>query len=172
MDAVNSLRLHLRREYVEENLRGAGGRDEVERKIGDEFEQILQENERANEKQAKLRMDAYEEKRREIERSTEKQVETFLRQTEEDLRNRELEVENFIEASKSYVTPENLNEKLLNALENPVDPEFAIDTAGNVYTGNRTKKYLDELLSVETKFCAESAPCVKTGKLGEKKPKI
>uniref|UniRef100_A0A915J283 Small ribosomal subunit protein mS26 n=1 Tax=Romanomermis culicivorax TaxID=13658 RepID=A0A915J283_ROMCU len=139
-----------------------------ERKIGDEFEKILLHNEQLNAQQAELRAEAFEEKKRQIERSTREEVKDFLRRTEEELKNRELEVEQFIEMSQNYVTPENLNQKLLDALENPLDLEFAIDTAGNVYTGNKTKKYLEEFLSIETKFSAESAPCVRTGKLEPK----
>jgi len=49
-------RLHLRNEYIQENLKGAGGREEVDRRIKEEFETILVMNEQENEAQALKRL--------------------------------------------------------------------------------------------------------------------
>ncbi|KAL7732947.1 hypothetical protein ACLKA6_002761 [Drosophila palustris] len=43
-----------------------------------------------------------------------------------------------IEASKTFVTRDNLDEAIETALANPVDHNFAIDGAGNLYKGRAT----------------------------------
>ena len=55
-------------------------------------------------------------------------AEKLLRETEEAMANR--------------ITEENLDEAILQAIENPVDPEFAIATEGHIYRGRYTRSML------------------------------
>ncbi|XP_016983172.1 probable 28S ribosomal protein S26, mitochondrial [Drosophila rhopaloa] len=48
-----------------------------------------------------------------------------------------------IELSKSYITKENLDAAIETALANPVDHNFAIDLAGNLYQGRSTSQLPD-----------------------------
>lgn len=43
------------------------------------------------------------------------------------------------DASKSFITPDNIDEAIEHALSNPVDYNFAIDIEGNVYHGRETQ---------------------------------
>ncbi|CAB0002290.1 unnamed protein product [Nesidiocoris tenuis] len=43
------------------------------------------------------------------------------------------------ERAKHYITPENIDQAIAQALETVVDPEFAIDLKGNIYEGRRTR---------------------------------
>ncbi|KAF6199899.1 hypothetical protein GE061_006197 [Apolygus lucorum] len=43
------------------------------------------------------------------------------------------------ERAKNYITPENIDEAINKALDNPVDHEFAIDLDENIIKGRRTK---------------------------------
>lgn len=63
------------------------------------------------------------------------------------------------------MTAENVEEKLLEALENPVDYEFVIDAVGNVYKGNRYQKYLLESKLEPGPVSEETAPAEKISKL-------
>lgn len=48
-----------------------------------------------------------------------------------------------IERSKNYITRENLDAAIETALANPVDHNFAIDMAGNLYHGRSTSQLPD-----------------------------
>ncbi|KAH8376505.1 hypothetical protein KR200_006870 [Drosophila serrata] len=49
-----------------------------------------------------------------------------------------------IELSKTYITKENLDAAIEAALANPVDHNFAIDLAGNLYRGRNTSQLLED----------------------------
>jgi len=48
-----------------------------------------------------------------------------------------------IERSKTYITRENLDAAIETALANPVDHNYAIDLAGNLYQGRSTTQLPD-----------------------------
>lgn len=74
--------------------------------------------------------------------------------------------EKFFQAeSKNFITAENVEENLLQALENPIDYEYVIDAVGNVYKGNRYEKYLLETKLEKNSVSEETAPAEKISKL-------
>ncbi|XP_069669081.1 small ribosomal subunit protein mS26 [Periplaneta americana] len=62
---------------------------------------------------------------------------------EEDQKKRMEEVEQIVreekERAKFYITSENIDKAIEDALANPVDHNFAIDLQGNIYRGRKTK---------------------------------
>ncbi|VDK31653.1 unnamed protein product [Gongylonema pulchrum] len=132
-NAIISLRRHFKQEYKMEQL----VREEKE-----EFDRLLAENEERN------RMAA--EKRAEREKvAMEKMEMEYIRSIEEELQRREVnvkqkkqEVLEMVAKSKHFITEDILDEKLEEALENPVVYDYAVDLMGNKYYAPIPEKYV------------------------------
>merc|ERR1711925_8964 len=70
-------------------------------------------------------------------------VELHIKQVEQAENERIAAADEFVrrqaELIEKRILPENLEEAILEALENPVDPEFAIDLQGNIYRGREVR---------------------------------
>lgn len=78
----------------------------------------------------------------------------------------------FQEKSKDFITMENMEDKILEALENPKEYNYAIDVNGNVYQGDIYLKYLTETPLASTPVSEISAPLRRVGKIEEGTGKI
>lgn len=109
----------------------------------EELDALLKENERRNEESARRRKEREEEEHEKAEREILKEIEEELEKREKGVKVRTKEVLDMIERSKNFVTMENLDEKLKEALENPVVYDFAVDLQGKRLYAPKPTKYLE-----------------------------
>ena len=102
--------------------------------IEDEHQRLLRENEEENQRVAEDR------KQRNIVLKKQQADDLLQKQLEKDDKNEEIRkiaeqmVQKEIERSKTYITRDNLDAVIEEALSTPVSYEFAIDKKGNVLT--------------------------------------
>ncbi|MFH4980606.1 hypothetical protein AB6A40_007315 [Gnathostoma spinigerum] len=108
-----------------------------------EFERLLEENNQRNAELARDRERRHEEEIVNIERTILEEIDAELAKRKEVAMECSKKVEDMIERSKNFVTYENLDEKIKEALENPVVYDFAIDLNGNRQYLAKPVKYLE-----------------------------
>ncbi|CAG9531932.1 unnamed protein product [Cercopithifilaria johnstoni] len=112
------------------------------RKENEEFEHLLALNEERNRKSAEKRTRREEEELERMESEYLKSIEKELERRETNVKQRMKEVLQMVERSKHFITDENLDEKLEEALDNPVVYDYAIDLQGNRYYVPVPEKYI------------------------------
>jgi len=170
-DALASYRAMYKR-MNEEQMKGAMGQEAIQRREDEEFEQVLKENDQENRRIAQQRKTRIDERIRLVEESTLKEIDTVVNSEQQALRDREAEVLAMVERSKDFITLENMEQKILDALENPKEYNYAIDINGNVYQGDVYLKYLSETPLAAVPVSEITAPLRKVGKLEEGTGKI
>lgn len=129
----------------------------------------LEENAAENERIAAKRKLREQEELKQLEENIFRETDEYLKAQKRLEQQSRAEVLRLLERFNEFVTRENLEQKILDSLENPVDHGFAIDTQGNKYTGNTFIKYLIET-PVESKPIGQrTAPANKTGQFQVKK---
>ncbi|CAD6190318.1 unnamed protein product [Caenorhabditis auriculariae] len=139
-NAVTSLREVFRAELQQNAAIGKGieSMKEAEEK---ELEELISENERRNKEKAAARAAREEAASRETKLTMLNEIEETLLKQKEAKRKSEQEVQAAIERSAHFVTKDNLETKVLAALENPVVYDFAIDKMGNKFPNPMPVKY-------------------------------
>jgi len=163
-DALLSIRAKFKAE-LERMLSAPGNVEQIAADDRRAFEEILAENQAENRRVAAARKDRETVRWSQIEQETIEKVNEFLQNDETELKRKSREVEQMTAESKNFITAANVEEKLLQALENPVDYEYVIDAVGNVYKGNRYEKYLLETKLEKNPVSEKTAPAEKISKL-------
>ncbi|VDK64732.1 unnamed protein product [Anisakis simplex] len=91
----------------------------------------------------RLRHEREEQEMKITEESILKEIEAELLKREENVQKRTAEVLEMVMKSKNFVTAENLDEKLKEALDNPVVYDYAIDLMGHKIYSPEPSKYLE-----------------------------
>merc|ERR1711874_736302 len=128
----------LEEDYLKNSDVGEAAKLEAEREE-EEHQKLLKENEEENLRVAQLRQKRLEEMKVE----TRVRIEVELEEAEEKERIRIETADAFVrqeaEEIDNSIKVENVQEAIEEALDNPVDYEFAIDTQGHIFTGRETK---------------------------------
>jgi len=107
-----------------------------------EDKQLLIDNENMNAQVAKKREERLAQEQKEREERISLEVEEF----EQKQRLQDRQMEEFIKsetrALENKIQLDDLEKAIESALDNPVDHEFAIDTAGHIFRGRETKSIL------------------------------
>ncbi|VDO78452.1 unnamed protein product [Soboliphyme baturini] len=133
-DALKSIRRYYQ-EQLNLGTKTSAETKNYELQDEEEFQQLLLENDQINRQQAELRKARQKAELNEVNEQLSRLIKDHVERTSDSRRLHEAEVLEMIEKSKDFVTAENLEEKINEALENPVDFNFAVDLSGNVYTG-------------------------------------
>uniref|UniRef100_A0A8R1TYT1 Small ribosomal subunit protein mS26 n=1 Tax=Onchocerca volvulus TaxID=6282 RepID=A0A8R1TYT1_ONCVO len=112
------------------------------REENEEFEHLLTINEERNRKAAEKRNEREKEELKKMESEYLKSIENELERRETNVKQRMKEVLQMVERSKHFVTDETLDEKIEEALDNPVVYDYAIDLQGNRYYVPIPEKYI------------------------------
>lgn len=134
---VNSIRNYLDKEY---NLRYMQKLDveQQQKEFEEDFIKCKEINDKWNEEQRIKREQALEERiKSEVEEAKQR-----LKVRKEIWKKQEMEAEELVrslkESMKTCITPENLDEAIEHAIQNPVDHNYAIDLDGNKIIGRET----------------------------------
>ncbi|KAF7639362.1 hypothetical protein Mgra_00001030 [Meloidogyne graminicola] len=141
----NSAILSMRRIFREEYEAFPVGFNtiKIKKEAAEELDRLIAENEQRNKDLADARIKREKEIMEKLEEETLLEIERRLdRETEQaDIKTKK--VLSVIEASKNFVTKENLDEKIINALENPVNFDYAIDLNGQKLENVQPQKYFE-----------------------------
>uniref|UniRef100_A0A0N5AK97 Small ribosomal subunit protein mS26 n=1 Tax=Syphacia muris TaxID=451379 RepID=A0A0N5AK97_9BILA len=148
-NAVMSLRKVFKEEIEEKEKKGLGI-DGLKKEEKEEFERLLQLNEQRNNRAAQLRKDKESTVMLKLEKKILENIKEKLDEEEQLSKEHTAEVLEMIERSKSFVTRENLDEKLQEALENPVVYDFAVDLQANRLYNPIPVKYLEGTPPIQT----------------------
>lgn len=141
MFATNRTQLRSVRQYLrEENQRiaetsSAGHFVLTAEQEEAEFQRCLQENEKWNQEIAVIREKRLAKERQEKEEYVKERLRMAREREEERMEKIEALVKKEKESSKTFITRENLETAIEQALANPVDYNFSIDLHGNIYRG-------------------------------------
>lgn len=141
-NAVISLRNVFKQELELKKAAGLGVAA-LRRQEEEELDQLLAENERRNQEAARRRKEREESEIKAAKEETIKEIEEELIKREQNVQKRTAEVLDMVQRSKNFVTAENLDEKLKEALENPVVYDYAIDLQGHKIYSPKPNKYLE-----------------------------
>ncbi|XP_023342829.1 probable 28S ribosomal protein S26, mitochondrial [Eurytemora carolleeae] len=134
---MNALIKYLDEDYQKFSDTGEAGRIEAELEMK-EHVKLLQENDEENRRIAELRRLRLEQEQIEIKQ----QIEQELSQAEHEEMLRLEKAEEIVTKEADLINrrimPERLEEAILEALDSPVDHEFAIDIHGHIYRGRET----------------------------------
>ncbi|CAB3402650.1 unnamed protein product [Caenorhabditis bovis] len=139
-NAVISLREIFRQE-LQQNASIGRGIDSMKEAEAKELDELISANERKNKAKAAERAARESENEKEAKNVILAEIEESLAKRNAEKKAAEQEVLAAIERSKEFVTRENLESKILEALEKPVVYDFAIDIKGNKYFNPEPVKY-------------------------------
>ncbi|KAK6101506.1 Mitochondrial ribosome subunit S26 family protein [Brugia pahangi] len=139
-NAIVSLRKLFREESVRNKYEDMIAKEKQEE--SEEFEYLLSANEERNREAAERREEREKEELRKMECEYLKSIEKELERKEINVKQRMKEVLQMVERSKYFVTDEILDEKLEEALDNPVVYDYAVDLQGNKYYVPVPEKYI------------------------------
>ncbi|XP_058976244.1 small ribosomal subunit protein mS26-like [Musca domestica] len=103
-----------------------------------EFQRCLQENEKWNREVAALREQRLAREHQEKQQYVQERLRLAEEREEERMEKIEALVRKEKELSKTFITRENLDAAIEQALANPIDYNFSIDLQGNLYHGRST----------------------------------
>lgn len=104
--------------------------------------QLIKENELENQRVAELRVERLKEEALDEEIRAVEIVKAKKVEEEKKLKETEAIIAREIESMAARVLPENLEEEIHKALDNPKDYEYCIDNEGHIYRGKYTKGLL------------------------------
>jgi len=129
---IYSIKQYFYKEFYEPTTIARGFSQEQVDAEEEEQKRLLEENEILNQQIAATRIQRHEEELQELEQQL---MERHI-QLEEDLKQRVTQIDEDVrrekERSKTYITLETLESAIVEALENPVSYEYAIDIKGNI----------------------------------------
>uniref|UniRef100_A0A915PJ79 Small ribosomal subunit protein mS26 n=1 Tax=Setaria digitata TaxID=48799 RepID=A0A915PJ79_9BILA len=140
----NSAIISLRKLFKEEST-GNTYEDVIakeKREESEEFEHLLAINEERNREAAKRRNEQEKVGLKKMESEYLRSIEKELQRRDTNVKRRMEEVRQMIERSKHFVTEETLDQKLEEALDNPVVYDYAVDMQGNRYYAPVPEKYV------------------------------
>merc|ERR1712200_229067 len=114
---------------------GEAGKLEAEQEERDHI-RLLKENEEENlriAEQRKLRL------KQEMKEIVDQNILYHQQREEERLKGADSCVKKEIKSFANRIQPQDLEAAILDALDNPIDPEFALDREGHIYRGRQTK---------------------------------
>ncbi|XP_003369384.1 tetratricopeptide repeat protein 1 [Trichinella spiralis] len=162
------------RRYYRDRLSGSMLKSEDENfvtGIKNEFRQLLLKNDELNKLQQEKREKEFQAEKEKLKEEIIQLVEQHLNENEEKHAVREQEVLEMIvnehENSKHFVTYENLDEKIEEALESPTDFNYALDLNGNMFKGKPLEKYNKQNLLLIKPVSQETEPLIYSGNVQE-----
>ncbi|KRX93099.1 Tetratricopeptide repeat protein 1, partial [Trichinella pseudospiralis] len=163
MNALKSVR-----RYYRDRLSGSMLKSEDETFLTDienEFRQLLLKNDELNKLQQEKREKEFQAGKEKLKEELVQLVEQHLNENEKQHAVREKEVLEMIENSKHFITYENLDEKIEEALESPTDFNYALDLNGNMFKGKPLEKYNKQNLLLIKPVSEETEPLIYSGKM-------
>uniref|UniRef100_A0A915EG16 Small ribosomal subunit protein mS26 n=1 Tax=Ditylenchus dipsaci TaxID=166011 RepID=A0A915EG16_9BILA len=147
----NNAFISLRRVFKEEfeKYENNEGLEELKRLEREELDRLLDANNKRNEANAIERAEREKVKAEALRLKILEDIEKTLEKEDEDIQKREIEVQEAIRLSANFVTKYNLEEKILEALENPTVFDFAIDLEGKKFYLDEPDKYILGLPKVQ-----------------------
>ncbi|PIC40249.1 hypothetical protein B9Z55_011655 [Caenorhabditis nigoni] len=139
-NAVVSLREVFRAE-IAQNASHGQGIEAMKEAEALEFDELILENQKRNEAKRAARESRESEATKETKRVILDEIHVELEKRNLEKKAAEEEVKRAIERSSGFVDRENLEKKILEALEKPTIYDFAIDRAGNKYFVPQPVKY-------------------------------
>ncbi|KRZ08182.1 Tetratricopeptide repeat protein 1 [Trichinella zimbabwensis] len=136
--------------------------------IENEFRQLLLKNDELNKLQQEKREKEFQAEKEKLKEEMIQLVEQHLNKNEEQHAVREKEVLEMIENSKHFLTYENLDEKIEEALESPTDFNYALDLNGKMFKGKPLEKYNKQNLLLIKPVSEETEPLIYSGNVQEK----
>lgn len=135
---LRAVRNYLKQEYIASSASSLAALEGTKNEA-EEHEQCLKENEKWNNEVALLREQRLLQEQ-EVRRESilAKLVASEERQTER-MEKAEQMVREEKERAKFYITADNINKAIEDALASPVDHNYAIDLEGHIYRGHKTK---------------------------------
>ncbi|KRZ08183.1 Tetratricopeptide repeat protein 1 [Trichinella zimbabwensis] len=135
--------------------------------IENEFRQLLLKNDELNKLQQEKREKEFQAEKEKLKEEMIQLVEQHLNKNEEQHAVREKEVLEMIENSKHFLTYENLDEKIEEALESPTDFNYALDLNGKMFKGKPLEKYNKQNLLLIKPVSEETEPLIYSGNVQE-----
>uniref|UniRef100_A0A914PJ87 Small ribosomal subunit protein mS26 n=1 Tax=Panagrolaimus davidi TaxID=227884 RepID=A0A914PJ87_9BILA len=139
-NAVVSLRKVFKKEIEAKEAAGLGIEAQSEK---DDLNELILENERRNNEAALKRERQEKEEYEKMKAEFLGYIEKKLSAQAQNAKERTVEVKKMIEESQNFVTKENMDEKLKEALENPVVFDYCIDLHGNKFYDPLPMKYVE-----------------------------
>nr|CDJ97984.1 Hypothetical protein CBG21170 [Haemonchus contortus] len=139
-NAVISLKEIFRQEIRQAEAAGKGVESMREEEDA-ELNRLIAENERVNREMAEARARKEEEEWKETQREILKEIDEALQKQHSVAKEATAEVRDAIARSRDFVNEENLEAKIMEALENPKVYDFAIDRQGKKYYDPPPSKY-------------------------------
>lgn len=128
----NSAILSMRRIFREEYEASPTGFNaiQIKKEANEELDRLIEENEKRNKDLADARVKREKEVIERLEEETLLEIERRLDRETEKAAIKTEQILSLIEQSKNFITKENLDEKVREALENPINLDYAIDLNG------------------------------------------
>lgn len=139
-NAVSSLREVFRAE-IAQNASHGRGIDAMKEAESLELDELIAANEQKNAERRKARAEREEENSKATKAAILEEIHAELQKRNSEKKVAEAEVRAAITRSDGFVNRENLETKILEALEKPTIYDFAIDRAGNKYFVPEPVKY-------------------------------
>uniref|UniRef100_A0A1I7TWN6 Small ribosomal subunit protein mS26 n=1 Tax=Caenorhabditis tropicalis TaxID=1561998 RepID=A0A1I7TWN6_9PELO len=139
-NAVLSIREVFRAELAQNASHGQGI-EAMKEAEAVELDDLIAENQKRNEEKRAVREAREDEMTKETKRVILDEIQVELEKRNEEKKMAEEEVRRVIERSDGFVDRQNLETKILEALEKPTIYDFAIDRAGNKYFVPEPVKY-------------------------------
>eukprot|EP00088_Acartia_fossae_P011247 TRINITY_DN15659_c0_g1_i1.p1 TRINITY_DN15659_c0_g1~~TRINITY_DN15659_c0_g1_i1.p1 ORF type:complete len:234 (-),score=35.91 TRINITY_DN15659_c0_g1_i1:228-929(-) len=135
---MKALVKYLDEDYLKFSDVGEAGRIEAELELK-EHTRLLQENDEDNERVAELRRQRLIREAEETRTRIATELQEAARMEEERIAAANEYIETQSIHIKARILPDQLEEAILEALDNPIDNEFALDVKGNIFRGRQTK---------------------------------
>uniref|UniRef100_A0A1I8AZZ1 Small ribosomal subunit protein mS26 n=1 Tax=Meloidogyne hapla TaxID=6305 RepID=A0A1I8AZZ1_MELHA len=147
----NSAILSMRRIFREEYEASPIGFNaiQIKKEANEELDRLIEENEQRNKDLADARAKREKEVMERLEEETLLEIERRLDRETEKAAIKTEQVLSLIEASKNFITKENLDEKVRDALENPVNLDYAIDLNGEKLENIKPQKYFEGIKAIQ-----------------------
>ncbi|XP_041667832.1 28S ribosomal protein S26, mitochondrial [Cheilinus undulatus] len=131
---MKALRLEFKEEVLRRKYEAETGSyaEERMRRETEEHRALMAFNEQENQRLLKLRLLRFQKEKEEAEQ---KQIEAAMKREQEQqelIKQREMEILQLQEEAKNFITLENLDQRIEEALDNPKNYNFAIDKQGRV----------------------------------------
>jgi len=117
---------------------GEAGKLEAEQEERDHI-RLLKENEEENLRIAEQRKLRLKQEMKEVKLIVDQNILYHQQKEEQRLKEADSYVKKEIKSFANRIQPQDLEAAILDALDNPIDPEFALDREGHIYRGRQTK---------------------------------
>jgi len=141
-NAILSLRSVFKKEIEAKEAAGLGI-EALRAREKEELDALLLKNEEENKERARMREALEKETYDKLKAEFLEDIKLKLKEQDEMVKQNTEEVKRVLEESESFVTLENLDEKLAAALENPTVLDYCIDLKGQKFYDPTPVKYLE-----------------------------